>query len=1064
MNFSSLFIRRPVGTTLLAIGLFLVGLVGYSSLPVASLPNIDLPTIVVSANLPGADPATMAATVAAPLERRLSEIAGVTQLTSRSRLGSTGISVQFDLSRNIDAAARDVQAALNAAVRDLPPDLPQVPIFRKANPATAPVLILVLTSSTVPPTRIYDVADTVVAQRIAQVDGVAQTTVIGAEQPAIRVQVNPTALISMGIGLEDVRNAIVDANAVGPLGMLEGTQQATTIATNDQLHSAEEYDSVVVRNANGTIVQLSDVAAIHEGVRNTLSAAWFNGHPAVLLIVTKQANANVIDTVDRVHNVLADMKRWIPSDINVSVLSDRTEIIRTSVWEMQVTLLLTGLVVMLVVFLFLRRAAPSLAAGVVVPLSLAGTVAAMWVAGFSINNISLLALVVSIGFVIDDAIVMIENMFRNLEKGFSPLRAAFEGASQIGFTVVAISTSLLAAFIPLLFMGGIVGRVLREFSVTLVFAIVASTLISLSVTPMICAHLVRNPPSPDANLIDRIVNTVLSRMMDFYAWTLRSALKHSMLMLLAMVATVALTVALYIKVPKGYVPQDDSGLVFGTTEGSAATSFKAMAKLQQQAEGVVMSDPAVASVASAVGTILSTAINQGVLFITLKPRHERKQSTAEVIERLRDKLSTVAGIRVFLVPAQEIGAGARQSKAQYQFTLWSPDIDALQRWTHRVVERLKQAPGLTDVATDREQGGLQTNVVIDRVRAAKLGLQIQDIDAALNDAFAQRQISTIYAQRNQYRVVLEIDPRFQHDPSKLDRIYVTPSNAGKAGGAALVAGTAELPLGVATNQVPLSAVAHFENSTGPIVINHQGLFPSITITYNLNRGVGLQQALAEIRQVVAEMHLPDTIHAEGAGLARDFARTVDTQPLLLVASLIAVYIVLGVLYESLAHPLTIISTLPSAGLGALIALQITNTELSVTAFIGIILLIGIVKKNGILLVDFALAGERQYGLAPAEAIYRACLERFRPILMTGIAALLGAVPLVLATGPGSELRRPLAITIIGGLIVSQILTLYTTPAIYLLLDRLHRRLSGPRRRIRPVLLTGVRSGGSPTRT
>jgi multidrug efflux pump len=1042
MNLSSPFINRPVGTTVLAVGLFLVGVVSYTLLPVASLPNVDLPTIFISAAQPGADPATMAATVAAPLERRLSEIAGITQLTSRTRLGFTGISVQFELSRNIDAAARDVQAAINAALRDLPPDLPQVPTFRKANPAMDPILILALTSRTITPTAIYDVADTIIAQRISQVDGVAQTTVVGVEQPAIRVQVSPAAITSMGITLEDIRGAIVNSNVIGPLGMLEGRQQATTIAANDQLRTTDQYDSIVVRNVNGVIIRLSEIASIQAGVRDTLSAAWFNGQPAALLVVTKQANANVIDTVNRIRDVLADIRRWIPYDINVSVLSDRTEVIRTSVREMQVALLLSGLLIMTVVFLFLRRVPATLAAGVVVPLSLAGTCAAMWVAGFSINNISLLALAVSIGFVIDDAIVMIENVFRNMESGFPPRRAALEGVRQIGFTVIAMSASLLAAVIPLLFMGEIVGRVLREFSVTLVFAIVVSTVISLSVTPMICAHLVRNPPRPNETLLDRMVDAVMSRLINFYAWTLRRVLEHRVLTLIAMLVTVALTIVLYVKVPKGYVPQNDSGLVVGTTEGPLAISFHAMSALQQQVAAVAANDPAVDAVGSAVGTALSGTVNQGRLFITLKPRRERGQSTAEVIDRLRDRFSTVPGIQVFLVPAQEIGGSARQSKAQYEFTLWSPDIEELERWAPRIVERLTKVAGLNDVTTDRAQGGLQTKVVIDRVRAAKLGLRIQDIDNVLNNAFAQRQIVTIYTQRNQYRVVLEIDPRFQRDPTSLERIYLSPANAAKV----IPPDTgATAPLGATASQVPLSAVARVENAIGPLVVNHQGLFPSITVSYNLKPGFGMEQAWTGIRQAVAEMHLPDAIHTEAAGVARDLNRTVNIQPILLVASLMAVYVVLGVLYENLAHPLTIISTVPSAGLGALLALEITHTELNVVAFIGIILLIGIVKKNGILLVDFALAGERQHGLAPVEAIYRACLERLRPILMTGLAALLGVVPIAIASGPGSDLRRPLAITIIGGLMVSQILTLYTTPVIYLLLNRLHQPVSGTSR-------------------
>src|SRR5229473_230994 len=702
MNFSYPFIRRPVGTTLLAIGLFLLGAVAYVFLPVASLPSIDFPTIRVSASRPGADPATMAATVAAPLERRLAEIAGVTEITSTSALGSTSIAVQFDLSRNIDGAARDVQAALNAAASDLPTVLPMVPTFRKANSAAAPILILALTSKTIAPSALYDVADTVIAQRISQVDGVAEVTVSGAEQPAIRVRVNPVALASIGLGMDDVRAAI------------------------------------------GSVVRLSSVASITPGVRNTLSAAWFNRRPSILLIITKQAQANVIETVDRIHEVLGNIKPWIPADLQISVLSDRTTTIRASVHDMQLTLCATIALVMLVVFVFLRRATPTIAAGVTVPLSLAGTCALMWLAGFSIDNLSLMALAVSVGFVVDDAIVMIENVFRNLEAGASPLRATIQGARQIGFTVISISVSLIAAFIPLLFMGGIVGRLFREFSVTLAFAIAVSTVVSLSVTPMICAHFVRASPSPSATRLDRAVTAVLDWLIRGYAGTLRNVLRHRALTMLVMLLTIALTVVLYVKVPKGYFPQDDTGLVFGGTEASTDISFKAMSELQQRAAVIVEADPAVAAVASSVGaSTFNPSLNQGRLFISLKPLAERKVTTARVVDRLREKLAAVTGLKVFMVPAQDLRVGARESKAQYQFTLWGTDVDELQSWMPKVLQAARKLPGLTDVSTDREQGGLQADVTIDRLAASRLCVQVQDIDNALNNAFAQRQISTI---------------------------------------------------------------------------------------------------------------------------------------------------------------------------------------------------------------------------------------------------------------------------------------------------------------------------------
>ncbi len=1026
MNFSAPFIRRPIGTTLLAIGLFLTGAVAYNFLPVASVPSVDFPTIRISASRPGADPATMAATVAAPLERRIGEISGVSELTSVSSLGTTNITVQFDLSRSIEGAARDVQAALNAALSDLPSDMPTLPTFRKSNPAASPILIFALTSKTIAPSAIYDAADSVIAQRLSQVEGVAEVAVAGSEQPAIRVRIDPARLAAMNLSTEAVRTAIANSNSVGALGSFDGPHRGTSIGINDQLRDPADYNPIVVKTVNGTVIRLSDIADIRASVRNSRSAGWYNRDPSVLLIVTKQADANVIETVDRIFDLLPELRQWVPAGLDISVLADRTQTIRASVLDMQLTLAATILLVMLVVFVFLRRPAATIAAGVTVPLSLAGTCALMWVAGFSIDNLSLMALVVSVGFVVDDAIVMIENVFRNLEAGYSPLRAAFKGARQIGFTVISISVSLIAAFIPLLFMGGIVGRLFREFSVTLAFAIAVSTAVSLTVTPMICAYFVRTPPSPDATWFDRLVEGVLSRMIAFYSRTLDRVLEHGALTLVVFVATIALTAALYVKTPKGYFPQEDTGLLFGGTQASTDISYEAMTKLQQQAMDVVLADPAVAGLGSSVGASgFSASVNRGRLFISLKPLEERGGvSTQQVIARLRNKLSAIPGIRVFLVAAQDLRVGGRQSDSQYQFTLWSPDIDTLNAWVPRVQDRIKAIDGVVDVTTDRDQGGLQADVVIDRKAAARLGVQIQDIDNALNNLFSQRQVSTIYSARNQYRVILEADKSYLRDPNNLKEIYVAGANG---------------------TQVPLAAVARIERGIAPLVVNHQGQFPSVTITYNLAPGAEIETVTAAITQAVAELHLPETLHADFAGDIQAFRSTVGAQPLLMLAALFAVYIVLGVLYESLAHPLTIISTLPSAALGALIALRLFNTDLTVIAFIGIILLIGIVKKNGIMLVDFALEAERRQGLPPVRAIHQACMARFRPILMTTMAAMLGALPLVLATGPGTEMRRPLGITIIGGLLVSQALTLYTTPVIYLLLDRLHRRLGGARR-------------------
>lgn len=1026
MNFSGPFIRRPIGTTLIAIGLFLIGAVAYEFLPVASMPSIEFPTIRVSASRPGADPNIMAATVAAPIERRLAEIAGVSELTSSSSLGSSNITVQFDLTRNIDGAAQDVQAALNAALSDLPGDMPTLPTFRKANPNAAPVLILALTSKTLHPSDIYDAADSVIAQRLAQVEGVADVTVAGSEQPAIRVRVDPTRLANMGLSTEDVRNAISNANAAGPLGSFDSDTRATTIGINNQLTAPSDYDPLVVKSRDGTVIRLSSVATIRPSVRNSRSAGWYNRDPSVLLIITKQGDANVIDVVDRIYALLPELKQWVPAALTISVLNDRTGTIRASVHDMQITIGVTIVLVMMVVFLFLRRSAPTIAAGVTVPLSLAGTCAAMWAAGFSINNLSLMALAVSVGFVVDDAIVMIENAFRYLERGVSPVRAAMTGAKQIGFTVISISISLVAAFIPLLFMNGVVGRIFREFSVTLAFAIGVSTFVSLTVTPMICAYFVRQPPSKTATWLDRLIEGVLSRMISLYDRTLTAAIKRRGLTLNVFIITVVLTVGLYKQIPKGYFPGDDSGLIFGGTQASTDISYDEMLKLQQQAMDIVLADPAVAGLGSSVGGggggPGGALVNRGRMFISLKPLAERDNlTTQQVINRLRPQVSRIPGLGVFMFAAQEVRAGGRQSDSQYQFTLWSADIEQLQAWVPRVVARVRQLPGIVDINTDREQGGLQAQVSIDRAAAARLGVRIQDIDSALNNAFAQRQVSTIYGTRNQYRVILEVDRPFSRDPNDFSYIYV-PGNGGA--------------------QIPLSTVVNVERGIAPLSVNHTGLFPSTTITYNIGPDMTLEEATAAVSQAVAEMHLPDVIRTDFAGDIKQFRQAAGAQVLLLVAALVAVYIVLGVLYESLAHPLTIISTLPSAGLGALLALQLSGTELSVIAFIGIILLIGIVKKNGIMMVDFALEGERRRGLSPEQAIHEACLERFRPILMTTMAAFLGAIPLVIAVGPGTELRRPLGITILGGLLVSQILTLYTTPVIYLLLDKLHRRLGG----------------------
>jgi len=1022
VSISEPFIRRPVGTTLLAIGLFLVGVVAYEFLPVASVPNVDFPSIRVNATRPGADPSVMASTVAAPLERRLGEIAGIDQITSTSGLGSTSIQLQFSIGRDIDRAARDVQAAINASLADLPTDLPTLPNFRKANTAAAPVFVLALTSKTIPSSALYDVADTVIAQRISQVPGVGEVTVSGADQPAVRIALNVVALSNAGIATDDVRQAIINANPLGPVGIFNGGRQSETLSINRQMRTAAEFRDILIKSSNGNFVRLSDVAEVEDSVRNSRSIAWFNKQPAVLIQITKQGDANVIDTVDRVRALLPELKKWIPGGVEISTLVDRTSTIRASVSDMQLTLLATCILVMGVVFAFLRRITPTIAAGISVPLALAGTCAGMWLAGFSIDNLSLMALAISVGFVVDDAIVMIENMYRNLEHGMRPYRAALEGAKQIGFTVLSISLSLIAAFTPLIFMDGIVGRLLREFSLTLTFAIVVSTVVSLTVTPMICAQYIKEATSGSATWFDRLVEGTLSRMVAFYARTLHIVLGFPLMTLMVFFATIALTVTLYIKTPKGYFPVDDSGFVIGVTRASADISFQSMLGLQQRLADIVMADPAVAGI----GSILAGAggaggaSNRGLMFISLKPPAERAGlTTAQAIDRLRKNLGMVAGIRLFMFAAQDVRTGGRQTDSgDYQYTLSSTDLDLLQKWAPIVAKRMETVEGITDVSSDRDPGGLQLALSIDRQKASSLGVRVQDIDNALNNAFSQRQISIVYTQRNQYMVVLEIDPRFQSDPANLEHIFVAGAN------------------GV---QVPLSTVVHYQRGLSPLAVFHSQSFPSSTESFNLLPDVPLSIAAANIQRAVDELHMPENIRGSFDGNAGDFNKSSGRQPLLILGALVAMYIVLGVLYESLAHPLTIISTLPSAGLGALLALQVTNTPLTVIAFVGIILLIGIVKKNGIMMVDFALDAERNRGLSSADAIFEACSARFRPILMTTMAALFAGIPLVIATGPGTELRRPLGITIIGGLLVSQILTLYTTPVIYLLIDRLRRR-------------------------
>jgi len=1023
MNPSAPFIRRPIGTTLLSIGLFLAGMVAYFNLPVSSLPNADLPAVRVSAQLPGADPETVAATIAAPLERRIGEIAGVSELTSTSQLGSTSIQVQFDLSRNADDAARDVQAAINAAQADLPSTLTRRPTIRKSNTAGSPIMILAMTSPNRRATDLYDLGDLIVNTRISQVNGVAEVLLGGAQTPAVRVVADPSELQTRGLGLEDVRTAITQANSLVPVGSLDGPDKSTTVTVNGQISKPADYAALVVKVKGGDVVRLGDVAQVSTGTSNRLSAGYFNSSPAIIFIIFKTADANVIKTVDQIYSLMPELHRLLPADVTLTVLNDRTKTIRTSIFDIQKTLIASIVLVMVVVFVFLRRGVPTLAAGVAVPLSLAGTVALMWASGYSLDNFSLVALTISVGFVVDDAIVTIENCYRNMEAGLKPLQAALEGARQIGFTIISISISLVAAFIPLLFMGGIIGRLLREFAWTLTYAILISAVISLTLTPMICGRLIRQLPRPRETWLDRRIEPFFEALLRGYERSLVWALHHRFLMVAVTLTSVVMTVLLFRTLPGGLVPQGDTGLVIGTARAAPGISFDALEALQKKINGIIDQDPDVAGVAVSIGgsTGFGSA-NQARFFMSLKPLPERKTPVLAVIARLRQKFAQLKGVDITMFPGSELQFGGRQTRSQYQVTIWSPELKDIVEWLPKVQDRIKRIPGVVDVNLDREAGGQQAMLTIDRLKAAKYGVAVKDIDNALNDAFSQRAVSTIYDFRNQYNVILEANLDVQRNLEGLGSIYVN----GRSG-----------------KQVPLSALASLSLTSVPLTVAHTGQFPAVTISFNTAQNVSIGQVLPLIRQLPQELHVPASVHVDLAGETLALQQQQSSTLLLIVTALISVYLVLGILYEDLVHPLTILSTLPSAGFGALLTLSITGQQLSIIALIGIILLIGLVKKNGIMLVDFALEAERVRGLSSEDAIHQACMERFRPILMTTLAAMFGALPLILASGPGSELRTPLGYTVFGGLAVSQLFTIYTTPVIYLLLDKLRHRRGRP---------------------
>jgi multidrug efflux pump len=1200
---SAPFIRRPIATVLLTAAVALAGIAAFLQLPTAPLPQVDFPTISVSATLPGASPDIMATAVAAPLERQFAHIAGLNEMTSASYLGSTSVTLQFDLSRNIDGAARDVQAAINAARANLPSNLPQNPTYRKVNPADAPIMVIALTSDIYSRGQLYDAASTIMQQRLLQIAGVGQVNIGGGALPGVRVEINPTQLNNTGLSLEDVRTMLSQQNANMPKGQLSDERTTADILANDQLLKAKEYAPLIVAYQNGAPVRLSDIASVRDSVENIRAAGYLNGKAAIPLVIFRQPGANIIDTVDRVKAALPSLKASIPAAIDMQIVLDRTQTIRASVFEVERTLVIAILLVVLVVFLFLRNGRATLIPAVVVPTSLIGTFGVMYLLGYSLDNLSLMALTISTGFVVDDAIVVIENVSRHIEQGVRPMQAALKGAREVGFTVLSISLSLVAVFTPILLMGGIVGRLFREFAVTLSTAILVSLVISLTTTPMMCARLLRqNRQSKTPGPISRLTENVFPWISEGYKRSLQIVLRHPAITLGVLIATIAATGFLFVMVPKGFFPQQDNGTVFGGMQGSQDASFQAMQGAALQVSNTIKTDPAVAAVVSFVGGT-NGATNSGFVYVALKPLSERKISSSEVINRLRPKLSGVPGAMTFLQAGQDLRIGGRQSNAQYQYTIQSENLQDLVKWGSMVLAEMRKLHGFTDVNSDQQNAGLQASLTYDRQTAARLGISAQLIDDTLYDAFGQRQVSTMFTSLNQYHVVMEVDPQIWQSPTGLDAIYIRPNTTSSSAGAsssatsstvsasqsalapvpipspsvaspfptdgviaaptppspfpgfvplptpavvtiltaapstalavsqptptlspantssAAVASSTPVPIGAApsatpgtiqllptttptplpssaiatlaaaasssavasstpasnaiataavggsssqptpspTPVVPLSAIASYQPATAPIAVNHQGQFPSVTISFNLTPGIALSDAVKAIQQMQQRIGMPSAVHGSFSGTAQAFQVSLASEPFLILAALVAVYIVLGILYESYIHPITILSTLPSAGVGALLALMLFRTDLNVIGIVGILLLIGIVKKNAILMVDFALEAERAQGMRPSEAIYQACLLRFRPILMTTTAALFGALPLIISSGIGSELRRPLGITIVGGLIFSQALTLYTTPVVYLYFDRLRESWENRHRQtfISPQAALGV---------